>query len=68
MNKIETVTQSRDKLHISVNKLISKLQSAGITVFTPNCSDYNKIVTLDISYFDGLTKISLHSNKVSLNQ
>ena len=56
MNKIEGLTQSRDLLHISVSTLLSKLRSAGINVFVPNTNDNNKIVTMDISYFDGLTK------------
>jgi len=57
MNKVESVTQSREKLHISVEKLLSKFRAAGIHISVPDVRDYNTIVTLDISYFDGLTDI-----------
>lgn len=58
MNKIETLTGSRELLHISIEKLLGKLRGAGIHLYAPNCADNSKIVTLDISYFDGLTKIT----------
>ncbi len=62
VNKVESVTGSREKLHISLDKLLSKIRAAGIYLSAPDFRDNDKVITLDISYFDGLTNVTVKKN------